>query len=121
VWGDIDGLAIVLRNLIENALRHTQGAVVLQVQPAPHAALVVRDGGAGLSAEEIQKIQQRHARMDRQHIGYGLGMSIVKTIADKHGAALTFTSPPEGFERGLEVTLVFVHATNGAKPQRVGP
>lgn len=121
VWGDIDGLAIVLRNLIENALRHTQGAVVLQVQPAPHAALVVRDGGAGLSAEEIQKIQQRHARMDRQHIGYGLGMSIVKTIADKHGAALTFTSPPEGFERGLVVTLVFVHATNGAKPQRVGP
>lgn len=112
VWGDIDGLAIVLRNLIDNALRHSEGAVVLQVLPAPQAALVVRDSGAGLSAEHIVKIQQRHARMDSQHIGYGLGMSIVKTIVDKHGAQLSFTSPPAGLPYGLEVTVIFAQASN---------
>lgn len=106
-WGDIDSLAIVLRNLIDNALRHSDGMVVVQVLAAPHAALVVRDSGAGLSAAQIALIQQRHARMDRQHVGYGLGMSIVKTIADKHGAQLVLLSPPAGMPHGLEVQFIF--------------
>ena len=113
VWGDIDGLAIVLRNLIDNALRHSAGAVVLEVQGAPHAALVVRDSGAGLTAQQIQLIQQRHVRMDRQHMGYGLGMSIVKTIAAKHGAQLVLTSPPSGMAHGLEVALHFAPLAGG--------
>lgn len=112
VWGDIDSLAIVLRNLIDNALRHSDGWVTLEVLAAPQAALVVRDSGAGLSAEQIQLIQQRHARLDTQHIGYGLGMSIVKTIADKHGAQLVFTSPPPGMPTGLEVAVRFQDAAN---------
>ena len=107
VWGDIDSLAIVLRNLIDNALRYSTGAVVLEVRGTPDAVLMVRDSGAGLTPLQIQKIQQRHARMDRQHIGYGLGMSIVKTIAAKHGAELVFTSPPMGMAHGLEVALHF--------------
>lgn len=107
VWGDIDSLAIVLRNLIDNALRHSAGAVVLEVRGTPDAVLMVRDSGAGLTPLQIQKIQQRHVRMDRQHIGYGLGMSIVKTIAAKHGAELVFTSPPMGMAHGLEVALHF--------------
>lgn len=110
VWADMDGLAIVLRNLIENALRHTSGPVVLQVRAQPEAALVVRDTGDGLSQADIQKIQQRHARLESQHIGYGLGMSIVQTIAKKHGAALMLTSPPEGFAKGLEVALQFQYS-----------
>ena len=107
VWGDIDSLAIVLRNLIDNALRYSTGAVVLEVRGTPDAVLMVRDSGAGLTPLQIQKIQQRHARMDRQHIGYGLGMSIVKTIAAKHDAELVFTSPPMGMAHGLEVALHF--------------
>ena len=112
VWGDIDSLAIVLRNLIENALRHSDGQVVLQVLAAPHPALLVRDDGAGLSAEQLQRIQQRHARMEEQHIGYGLGLSIVKTIADKHRAQLVFTSPPSQAQHGLQVGLFFADAHN---------
>lgn len=114
VWGDIDSLAIVLRNLIDNALRHSTGAVVLEVQAEPDAAVIVRDSGAGLTPAQIQMIQQRHVRMDRQHIGYGLGMSIVTTIAEKHGAQLVFTSPPVGMAHGLEVALHFTQAAAAA-------
>ncbi len=109
VWvqGDIDGLAIVLRNLIDNALHHTDAQVELEVQPGARPALVVRDHGRGLTATQLEQIQLRHARIDSQHVGYGLGMSIVRTLADKHGAELVFTSPPAGCAQGLEVRLVF--------------
>ena len=111
-------MAIVLRNLIENALRHSDGMVEVQVLPAPGAALLVRDSGAGLTAAQIQLIQRRHARMDRQHIGYGLGMSIVKTIADTHGAQLVFASPPPHAAHGLEVGLYFSAASNDAEEEK---
>ena len=109
VWvqGDIDGLAIVLRNLIDNALHHTDAQVELEVQPGERPALVVRDHGRGLTAAQLEQIQLRHARIGSQHIGYGLGMSIVRTLADKHGAELVFSSPPAGCVQGLEVRLVF--------------
>ncbi len=109
VWvqGDIDGLAIVLRNLIDNALHHTGAQVELQVLPGERPALVVRDHGRGLTAAQLAQIQVRHARIGSQHIGYGLGMSIVRTLADKHGAELVFSSPPAGGTQGLEVRLVF--------------
>lgn len=109
VWvrGDIDGLAIVLRNLIDNALHHTDAQVELQVQPGEHPALVVRDHGRGLTAAQLEQIQLRHVRIGSQHIGYGLGMSIVRTLADKHGAELVFVSPPPGCAQGLEVRLIF--------------
>lgn len=109
VWvqGDIDGLAIVLRNLIDNALHHTDAQVELEVQPGERPALVVRDHGRGLTAAQLEQIQLRHARIGSQHIGYGLGMSIVRTLADKHGAELVFSSPPAGCAQGLEVRLVF--------------
>jgi two-component system OmpR family sensor kinase len=109
VWvrGDIDALAIVLRNLIDNALHHTDAQVDLQVLPGAHPALVVRDHGRGLTTAQLAQIQVRHARIDSQHVGYGLGMSIVRTLADKHGAQLVFASPPAGCAHGLEVRLVF--------------
>lgn len=107
VQGDIDSLAIVLRNLIDNALHHTAGAVELEVRPGPRPAVVVRDQGAGLSAEQLALMQRRHVRVGGQHVGYGLGMSIVRTIAQKHGAELQLVSPPPGRAQGLEVRLVF--------------
>lgn len=109
VWvrGDIDSLAIVLRNLIDNALHHSDAAVELQVQAGPVPALVVRDRGPGVPPEQLNRIVQRHVRVGSQHLGYGLGMSIVRTIADTHGAQLRLASPPAGQDHGLEVRLEF--------------
>ena len=109
VWvhGDIDSLAIVLRNLLDNALHHTAAPVELAVQALPQPALVVRDHGPGLTAAQQALMLERHARIASQHMGYGLGMSIVRTIADKHGATLVLTSPLPSGAQGLEVRLVF--------------
>lgn len=109
VWvhGDMDTLAIALRNLIDNALTYSPGEVTLAVTAHP-PALVVRDDGPGLAAAQQKDILVRHVRADTQHIGYGLGMSIVRSIVDKHDARLQLISPAPGSTRGLEVRLEFM-------------
>lgn len=108
VWvqGDMDTLAIALRNLVDNALTYSEGEVTLTVTEQP-PALVVRDQGPGLNTSQQTHILQRHVRANTQHIGYGLGMSIVRSIADKHGAQLIMLSPAPGQPSGLEVRLEF--------------
>ena len=109
VWvqGDIDGLAIALRNLLDNALTHSHAAVELSVERTPVAALVVRDHGPGVAPAQLPQILQRHVRADSQRLGYGLGMSIVGSIALKHGAELVLHSPLPDGSPGLEVRLDF--------------
>ena len=111
VRGDMDTLAIALRNLIDNALTYSSGEVVLSVQPQP-PALVVRDSGPGLGTAQASELLQRHVRGNAQHVGYGLGMSIVQSIAHKHGARLELLSPPAGMPQGLEVRLEFAQAAD---------
>lgn len=113
VWiqGDIDSLAIALRNLLDNALTHTSAAVELSVERWPAPALVVRDHGPGVPAAQLPLILQRHVRADSRRVGYGLGMSIVSSIALKHGAQLELRSPPADGGTGLEVRLNFSTST----------
>ena len=49
-------------------------------------------------------------RHSAQRAGYGLGLSIVNTIAHKHGAELLLASPPPGAAHGFEATLVLQSA-----------
>jgi len=102
--GDLDSLAIALRNLVENALRYSQGTVVLEAQ-AP-CTLVVRDAGPGVGPEQLKSLQARHVRHSSDVAGYGLGLSIVSTIVAKHGATLELLSPPPGRTSGLEARIV---------------
>ena len=103
--GDVDALAIALRNLVENALRYGgSGRVVIEVM-AP-CTLAVRDFGAGVSAEQLATLQQRHVRHSSDRAGYGLGLSIVGTIVEKHGARLELASPPPGAASGFEARIV---------------
>jgi two-component system OmpR family sensor kinase len=68
--------------------------------------LVVRDVGPGVSAEQLQSLHQRHVRHGSDRAGYGLGMSIVGTIVEKHGARLELASPPPGAAHGFEARIV---------------
>lgn len=102
--GDFDALAIAVRNLVENALRYApEGPVELIVGPG--CRIAVRDHGPGVPAQDLQTLQQRHVRHSTQRVGYGLGLSIVSTIAQKHGAALVLASPPAGQAQGFEACL----------------
>jgi two-component system OmpR family sensor kinase len=68
--------------------------------------LAVRDFGAGVSAEQLATLQQRHVRHSSDRAGYGLGLSIVGTIVEKHGARLELASPPPGAAHGFEARIV---------------
>lgn len=103
-WGDVDALAIALRNLVENALRYGHGRVVIEVM-AP-CTLSVRDAGPGVSLEQLRTLQQRHVRHGPDRAGYGLGLSIVATIVEKLGGRLDLSSPPAGAATGFEARIV---------------
>lgn len=100
VLGDPDTLAIALRNLVENALRYSQGAAVTLEVCAP-AQCCVRDEGPGVDAEQLQMLRERHVRLARDQAGYGLGLSITATIVARHHGRLTLTSASPGSAGGF--------------------
>ena len=103
--GDVDGLAIALRNLVENALRYG-GDGPVEITVGGDCRLSVRDHGPGVLPALLHTLRERHVRHSAQRAGYGLGLSIVTTIAHKHGAELVLASPPPGAAHGFEATLV---------------
>jgi two-component system, OmpR family, sensor kinase len=102
--GDLDTLAIALRNLLENAVRHAEHGVVDIVVEAP-ATMRVRDGGPGVPVESLQSIRLKHVRVSANVAGHGLGLSIVSTIVEKQGGELILYSPPTGQTQGFEACI----------------
>ena len=111
VQADPQLLAIMLRNLIENALRYCPAGSRVEVEARFEASgtsgnprIAVRDDGPGVDAAIRQRLTERFFRVLGQgQAGSGLGLSIVKRIADLHGIALAFGPGLDG--RGLGVTL----------------
>jgi signal transduction histidine kinase len=96
---DGEALRQILGNLFDNALRHTGsgGAIELDVRPADRGtALVVRDTGSGIPAEQLPRVFERFYRVDparsREHGGTGLGLSIVKHLVEAHRGRIEVTS-----------------------------
>jgi two-component system, OmpR family, sensor kinase len=102
---DLDGLAIALRNLVENALRYSGGAH-LELEVMPPCTIAVRDFGPGVDAQRLQEIKDHHVRQVASRSGFGLGLSIVKTVVAKQGGVLELYSPPPGHTRGFEARIV---------------
>ena len=112
VRGDREALATLIRNLVDNAVRYTPpgGTVDVFVERAAlepaRAVLKVRDNGPGIAPEERTRVFDRfYRRPGTPAPGSGLGMAIVKAIADAHGAAITLGDGAAG--KGLEVTVSF--------------
>lgn len=109
VAADPQLLEIVLRNLVDNALRYSPDGSRIEIA-AHHVAgrdrIVVRDDGPGVDAASRVRLTERFFRVLGQgQAGSGLGLSIVKRIADLHGIDLSFGAGIGG--RGLGVTLDF--------------
>jgi len=100
VRGSDRDLALLARNLIENALRYTPdgGTVTVTVSSAGHggAVLEVRDTGIGIPSRDVPRVVERFYRVDRARSretgGTGLGLAIAKHVADNHGASLDIQS-----------------------------
>jgi two-component system sensor histidine kinase QseC len=104
VTGDADLLRILLRNLIDNAIRYTPsgGQVLVSVRDG---ILAVTDSGSGIPVAERERIFDRFYRLAGQEKeGSGLGLSIVARIADLHHARLELA---DGYENGLKVIIHF--------------
>lgn len=97
-------LAIVLKNLIENAYLHSQSIAPIQVY-MDKEDLIVADTGHGLTDAELGLLTQRFWRKSSQNDGYGLGLSLVKLLLEKHGFSIQFShhSP-----RGLKVSITSI-------------
>lgn len=86
VEGHAEAIARALRNLIENALRHTPEGSVVTVTAGPGPVLSVRDHGPGVDAENRQRVFERFWRADRERSdGAGLGLGIVQATMEAHG------------------------------------
>lgn len=107
--GNGDMLRILLRNLVDNALRYTPdgGQVCVRVgEGADGGELSVVDSGPGIPVEERERAFDRFHRLAGQDIeGSGLGLSIVARIAELHGAKIALEDVPDG--SGLRVTVRF--------------
>mgnify|MGYP001198007735 CR=1 FL=1 len=86
VQGSPQALEQAVRNLVENALRHSPVGSTVTVRVTPEPAVHVIDKGRGVPQERRETIFERFDRADRRGEGAGLGLAIVKRIADVHGA-----------------------------------
>jgi len=109
---DPDRLAQALRNLARNAVEHTRagdGLVRLEVQAlgGGRVRFTVQDDGPGIPPEDREHVFERFARMDggrsRASGGAGLGLAIVRAIAEAHGGHVRITEPTAG--KGARVQL----------------
>lgn len=114
VAGEPALLSALLRNLIENALRHTpEGGEVDVSLRAEHgnAILQLRDSGPGIDPAHLGEITERFVRSHSQDTqGTGLGLAIAAHIAGLHHALLHLANAPEG---GLVVTLTLPQTAPG--------
>lgn len=94
VLGDDAQLKLLLRNLIDNAIRYTPegGRVSVSVKNQAGVMLEVRDTGPGIPEAEREQVLQRFYRIaGTGQDGSGLGLSIVRRIVELHGAKLVLS------------------------------
>lgn len=109
VRGDPGLLSVMVRNLVDNALRYTPrgGHVTIAVrQGTGGPTLVVDDDGPGIPLQDRERVFERFSRLPgRRATGSGLGLSIVRRVADLHRASVLVSEGPG--ERGTSVTVRF--------------
>jgi signal transduction histidine kinase len=99
VEGSARDLSLLVRNLIDNAVRYTppNGTVVVHVSiEGPGVHLEVQDSGMGIPNRDLPRVFERFYRVDRARSrgtgGTGLGLAIVRHVAENHGGSVSVTS-----------------------------
>jgi two-component system sensor histidine kinase SenX3 len=95
VRGSARDLALMVRNLVDNAIRYTRPGGRVDVRLAPEdgqVVLTVTDTGIGIPGRELSRVFERFYRVDRARSretgGTGLGLSIVRHVAENHGGTV---------------------------------
>jgi two-component system heavy metal sensor histidine kinase CusS len=109
IYADPDLFDRALGNLLDNALRFTPEHGSIRVAVSSRNSdfeVAVSDNGSGIAAEHLPRVFDRFYRAEssRSSDGAGLGLALVKSIADLHGGAAIIESSPG---RGTTVKLIF--------------
>lgn len=114
VKGNAEMIKRAIRNLAENAIRHTPKDTVVEFIVEENGTVTVQDRGPGIAPEERELIFRRFWRRDRNSQGNsGLGLSIVQRIAELHGATIEVQNRVMG---GAQFSLHFIPASSHANP-----
>lgn len=107
--GNYTALSILVRNLVDNAIRYTpdKGKITVQVkQEKDRVYIIVEDNGPGIPAELRTRVFERFYRvLGNKSPGSGLGLAIVQQIASLHNAKVKLATPESG--KGLLIKIIF--------------
>jgi signal transduction histidine kinase len=120
VRGDSALLERMLANLIENGIRHNRAGGALNVATSTADGIVevlVSNGGAVIDPDQVDALTEPFRRLSRTSGGFGLGLSIVRSVAVVHGGTVELTAPSEGGLR-VRVRLPTTSASAGAARRR---
>ncbi len=121
VRGDRTALGRVVRNLVDNAVRHARSTVALTVRDHDDVVeLVVEDDGPGVPERDRRRVFERFVRLDearaRDAGGSGLGLAIVEAVVTAHGGTVAVTPSVVGGAR-----FVVRLPRSGSAAARTGP
>jgi signal transduction histidine kinase len=108
VWikGHAEMIARAIRNLVENAIKHTPAGAAVEVVVEDDGTVRVRDEGPGIGENERELLFQRFWRRDRKRPGSaGLGLSIVQRIVEANDGRIAVANRSTG---GAEFSVRFV-------------
>jgi signal transduction histidine kinase len=101
--GDREDLTEVAGNLLDNAFKWSRGKVRMTAHPIsdPTARrdglrLVVEDDGPGIPVDERAHVLERGARLDERVSGQGIGLSVVRELAQLNGGTIAIDESPLG-------------------------
>ncbi len=99
IQGDEEAIRQAVSNLVDNAVAHSRDGESVRVSIARHGDMVeirVVDRGTGIPAEALERVFERFYRVDaarsRERGGTGIGLSIVKHVAQAHGGSVGVAS-----------------------------
>lgn len=112
IRADRESLPIALRNLGENALRHAASRVRIEAHAEDtELTITVRDDGPGMTEDQRARAFDRFYRAATDGAGAGLGLALVRRVAELHEGSVHFTAGLDG--KGLGVELVLPGAAAG--------
>ncbi len=96
VRGNAEALEMALRNLVENAIKYSDDGTTVTIDVSDDGTVRVLDIGPGIPASVGDSVFDRFARFDNRASGFGLGLPIVRRVAESHGGSVEVGNNPMG-------------------------
>ncbi|MCB5163174.1 MULTISPECIES: ATP-binding protein [Gammaproteobacteria] len=109
---DLDAFAILIRNLLDNAIKHGTKDQPIEISFSSEGVLSVINAASLIPAETLAQLRQRFVRSNTAVQGLGLGLAIADAIVSGVGARMTINSPATGRVDGFEVSVDFTVIKN---------